>query len=328
MGNSKGGMGGTNQSLRNDIAEFEFHGSFEVETLNGLYLNDIYIPEELILNILSYVPAKDMLALTLVCKKWCNIIKSESLWMDIYNRTHSRKAKNIPWYVYYCYFTTDNFSNLIKNGNGQEGFKHWKIIKNYGDEFKIENPPMGCDPLPSDVPEFYGQTGCFATSFHECFKIQEISLIKKRLLMYIMDKFMPHLYVSEWMAGRFDCGCTYTLGVQGHSEKCYDILNPDESMELLSESENSRIDNCFKSNRTETIAQWQGREWQKVEILVEGYPTMIQYLYFVHEGRDTQFWKGHYGSKMAGGVLRFIFESIEPLEDTGVTAARRLYEPR
>lgn len=64
-----------------------------------------------------------------------------------------------------------------------------------------------------------------------------------------------------------------------------------------------------------TINQWEGKAWQKLEILIDEYPPTLNSLFFDHEGTDTQFWKGHYGSKMAGAVLRFQFDSIEPSQD-------------
>lgn len=154
------------------VEEFAFHGIFEEDSTNGFCFNNVYIPEEIILNIFSYVPSKDILQLTLVCKKWCNIIKSNSFWINKYNSYYHNKAKNLPWYVYYSYFTTNNYTNLIRNGNGQQQFEHWKIVKNYGDKFKIEDPPVGADPLPANVPEFNGHTSCFVTSFYECNKYQ------------------------------------------------------------------------------------------------------------------------------------------------------------
>lgn len=50
-----------------------------------------------------------------------------------------------------------------------------------------------------------------------------------------------------------------------------------------------------------------------MEILVKKYSDNIYTLVFEHEGQDTQFWKGHYGSKMAGGVVKFVFDTIEPV---------------
>lgn len=45
-------------------------------------------------------------------------------------------------------------------------------------------------------------------------------------------------------------------------------------------------------------------------MIVEKYEPDIKGLIFEHEGHDTQFWKGHYGSKMAGAVVKFLFDSI------------------
>lgn len=154
------------------VDQFTFLGAFEDDAVNGLCLNEHYLPEEIISNILSYIPPSKILNCSLVCRKWCNIIKSDHFWMNLYNRYYPNKAKQLPWYVYYSFFTTRNFHNLIKNGNGEEKFKYWKILKNFGDEFQIENPPAGADQLPSCVKEFNGKTSCFATSYYECNKIQ------------------------------------------------------------------------------------------------------------------------------------------------------------
>nr|CAH7759333.1 unnamed protein product [Callosobruchus chinensis]CAH7761829.1 unnamed protein product [Callosobruchus chinensis] len=307
------------------VDKFEFMGLLEIseqESTNGLCFNDIYLPEEILLSILSYVPPKNLLSLTLVCKRWCNIIKSEALWMEIHKMNQPNwQRKKLPWYIYYCYHTTDSFKNMLKNGNGQEKFKHWKLVSNEGDQFQIENPPKGSDPLPPDVPDFNGKTSCFVTSFYECNKIQEISLREKRLLRYILNKFMPHIYVSEWMAGRFDCGCVYKLGIRGYNNQ-YD----EHTYEEL-QSEEPSLMPLFQMSKKVLIDQWQGRAWQKVEILIEEYPKNVAVLVFEHEGQDTQFWKGHYGSKMAGGIVRVIFDSIEPLAGAQKeTSARRLYQ--
>ncbi|CAH1981337.1 unnamed protein product [Acanthoscelides obtectus] len=306
------------------VEKFDFMeplGIAEDDETNGLCFNGTYLPEEILLNILSYIPPQNLLALTLVCKTWCNMIKSEPLWMEVHKkRNPSSPRKKLPWYIYYCYHTTDSFKNMLKNGNGQEKFKHWKIISDEGDQFQIENPPKGSDPLPKDVPDFNGKTSCFVTSFYECNKVQEISLKEKRLLRYILNKFMPHIYVSEWMAGRFDCGCVYKLGIRGYNDQYYNY-----TYEEL-QSEDTRLRPLFQMSKKVLIDQWQGRAWQKVEILIEEYPKNVAVLVFEHEGQDTQFWKGHYGSKMSGGVVRVVFESIEPLGGTlKETNLRRLY---
>lgn len=154
------------------VKDFDFLGAFEIDSLNGLMLNDHYLPQEVIQKILSYVPPKELLRFTTVCKNWCNFIKCDHFWMQIYNRCYPNKTKQLPWYVYYSFFTTQNYDNLLKNTNGEDKFTHWKVVKNFGDEFRIEDPPAGSDALPSTVKDFNGKTSCFATSFYECNKIQ------------------------------------------------------------------------------------------------------------------------------------------------------------
>ncbi|KAJ8970261.1 hypothetical protein NQ317_018124 [Molorchus minor] len=276
------------------VEQFQFHEPFENDSINGLYFNNIYVPEEIVENILSHITPKDLLGLTLVCKKWCNIIKSENLWRHIYNKHFINKPKKLPWYVFYCFFVTNNFVNMLRNGNGQENFEHWTILRNYGDRFIIENPPSGCDELPQHIADFNGCTSCFATSFENCCKAQIISLKEKRLLRYIINKFMPHIYASEWVAGRFDCGCVYKLSIKGFANNSRDLDSDDTSDDLAA------ITPTFHVTKTIVIKQWKGKEWQKVEVLVKDYPRNITKLIFEHEGSDTQFWKGHYGSKMAG----------------------------
>lgn len=159
-----------------DVKEFQFHEPFSEDDFNinnGLVFNHIYLPTEVIIHILSFIDPKELINLSLVCKSWSNLIKSNLIWREIYTRRNlNRKAKNLPWFVYYNYFTTNNFRNLIKNGNGQLKYLHWEVVKNFGDEFKVESTPVGADPLPKGVPEFYGATSCFATSYYECNKIQ------------------------------------------------------------------------------------------------------------------------------------------------------------
>lgn len=47
--------------------------------------------------------------------------------------------------------------------------------------------------------------------------LQIISFRNKRLLRYILNKFTPHIYASEWVAKRDDCGC-YRLIIRGYNQ--------------------------------------------------------------------------------------------------------------
>lgn len=169
--------------------------------------------------------------------------------MIIYERTHGTKGKLLPWYLYYQYFTGNYFdTNLLLNGNGEKKYQHWQVEREYGDKFRIEDPPCGSDELPS-VPDFIGHSGCFATSYYECTKSQYINIDKSSLQRFIIDQYNPTIYVSEWTAARFDCGSIYRL-------KVFLIGYDSEGKEVI-------IDQKQTVNRVE---QWEGSKWKKVVI--------------------------------------------------------------
>ncbi|CAG9826280.1 unnamed protein product [Diabrotica balteata] len=118
------------------VEEFKFHGPLEDDTSNGLFLNDFYFPEEIIMKVLTFLPPYQLLPLSLVCKKWCNIIKSTSIWMDVYNNQFPNRAKRLPWYVYYLYYSTNNFKNLIKTGNAKAEFNDFTRLTQFDE---VEN---------------------------------------------------------------------------------------------------------------------------------------------------------------------------------------------
>lgn len=213
--NSLGRSGKMDKTIDN-ILKFKFMEPLEIECndTNGLCLNNVFCPEEVVTKILTFVNPENVLVDALVCKKWNNIIKSTYFWAQIYRRIHHKPPKNLPWYVFYCYLGQKQLNcNLLKNGNGQEGFNHWDIINEELVPFGIEwNPPLGCDILPENVPEFNGYTMCFVTNGETCVKKQEVDLLlQSKLLFYIVNKFGPDIYLSDWVAARRDCSIAYTL---------------------------------------------------------------------------------------------------------------------
>lgn len=199
------------KSTQNDLIEALDYLFPNDDLENGLHLSNVYLPEEVVIHILSFVPVEDILKLRLVCKKWYNLTKTHSLWSSIFERNNRKAPRVFPWYV--CYKCLDNSildKNLLRNNCGQEKFEHWIKLEDGGDRLKIEDPPIGCNPIPSNVPDFNGATSCFVTSYTTSAKVQMIDL-KCNLSRYIVKKYKPHIYVSEWYAGRFDCGGHYEL---------------------------------------------------------------------------------------------------------------------
>jgi len=145
----------------------------------------------------------------------------------------------------------------------------------------VEKPPSGADDL-LNIPELAEHNSCFATSYGSCVKEQCINLLEEGLTERYLDEVQPDITVKEYYAGRFDCGCVYKLEVS-----------------LLAENR-SVIDSFTFDWREE---QWLGKEWHKVVHVLTKYGPGLRYLTFRHSGQDTQFWKGHYGSKMAGASV-------------------------
>lgn len=209
---------------------------------NGLSLKGYHIPEEILGEIFRKLPPSERLRARLVCKQWNEIIIY--VLYNSYNKyfkTH-HTPETLPFDL--CYITL--FSkrlrqNLLKNVNGEEGFKYWKILANGGDGIIVEDLPAGSDELPQGIEEFNGNTSCFTTSYGLGDKEQEILVSQDKHLSHIINTYKPAIYVSEWVAARFDCGARYSMVVK--------IVCKNEFVE-------ERV--------VHQVEQWLGREWSKV----------------------------------------------------------------
>lgn len=245
------------------------------------------LPEQLIEYVLSFVDETDLLgSCRHTCKLFRDIIDSNGFWKIKCLRygkvIPAFKLEELPPRYYQRIYIGNPYDrNLLRNGYGDSPrgtFAFWRITENGGDGWKHEETPKGADPSPLERP------GCFATSYGACTKQQVVNLVKEGVHPVILDNYKPEIEVSEWHAARFDCGCVYRLTVS---------LLDDKRRVLLEYT-------------TDTIVteQWLGREWSQVTHVFRDYPAGVRFVQFQHSGQDTQFWAGHYGSKMAGGVVR------------------------
>uniref|UniRef100_A0A1E1X7R7 Putative a receptor for ubiquitination targets n=1 Tax=Amblyomma aureolatum TaxID=187763 RepID=A0A1E1X7R7_9ACAR len=244
------------------------------------------LPEQLIEYVLSFLDHKDLLNnCRHTCKLFRNIIDSNSFWKN----KCLQDGKVIPAFSleelpprYYqrIYIGNPYGRNLLRNGHGDSpkgAFAFWQIIENGGDGWKYEENPDGTDALPLE------KQGCFATSYGPCTKQQVINLVSEGILPVILDNYKPDIEVSEWYAARFDCGSEYRLTVSLLNDK-RKVLHEYSTDSILTE-------------------QWMGNRWSQVTHVFRDYPAGVRFVRFQHSGTDTQFWAGHYGSKMAGGVV-------------------------
>ncbi|XP_061456612.1 F-box only protein 44-like isoform X2 [Rhineura floridana] len=83
------------------------------------------LPEDLLLEILSLVPMKDLiLNCRLVCTRWRDLVDLPVLWKSIYRRKSSDPEKQSSKSVF---IFSHLEKNLIKNPCGEEGFVYWEV---------------------------------------------------------------------------------------------------------------------------------------------------------------------------------------------------------
>ncbi|XP_023241270.1 F-box only protein 6-like [Centruroides sculpturatus] len=260
---------------------------FKKDPACGFPLDDL--PEEILITVFCFLPVKDLKNCCLVCRKWRDIVTSQTLWKE----KCERDKRILPFIIfqelphnYYLniYLKNPYGRNLVKNPSGTAGLSYWKITHNDGEGWKVENPPQGSDPVPDTNIQY-----CFATSYGLSEKFQIIDLIKEGVHPEVLDQALLDIEISEFHAARFDCGSIYTLQVK-----------------LL--AKNGIVLEEYNSGKIEET-QWAGKRWSQEKHVFSNYKPGVRYIKFIHSGKDTQFWAGHYGSKMSQATVKFIKRS-------------------
>ncbi|XP_043283286.1 F-box only protein 6-like isoform X2 [Venturia canescens] len=248
---------------------------------NGLILGEKYLPQELITEILCWVDHKSLLSSQLVCKRWKALMETY-VWRKKAELTLGRSLKmlkNVPWQLFYVICKKQPFDrNLLKNHSGENGVdKHWKILCQGGDHWKVECPPLGVPALPSEIAGSGEKQHCFVTSYYTCRKQQVVKLADEGLTPQLLDVLQPPIVVSEWYSSRWDCPATYECIVKliGKKKKVLDSFEFQRSIE---------------NNLQDT--------WHQMKHEFRNYGPGLEQIIFQHAGSDNLFWAGHYGSKM------------------------------
>ncbi|XP_025202011.1 F-box only protein 27-like isoform X2 [Melanaphis sacchari] len=241
-----------------------------------------------------------ILLIRLVCKRWQELIDAY-----VFQEKASRENKfvnngkgyysfskidsnnirklELPWYVFHVICKYDPFNrNLVKNHCGQNAFMHWSITNDHN-WWTIEENPQGAPLLPDD-PDFDGHTSCFVSTYRLCSKRQKIIFKNYGLNDIMMKTLQPEILVSEWYTGRFDCGCKYALRATVH----------DGNDKLIEQH-----------NYSDVLPQWEANIWTKASHSFKN-QSNASYLILYHSGVDTQYWAGHYGTKISGSVVKVL----------------------
>ncbi|XP_069602642.1 F-box only protein 27-like isoform X1 [Ranitomeya imitator] len=247
-------------------------------------------PEEILLLILSFVRARDLvLRCRLVSRRWRRLVDSPSMWRIKCERDHRRElllaaemCPDISWPR--VYLKTPFSRNLLRNPFGAEQLKYWDVT-NGGDGWKVE---ANCSEL-----EGAERPTCFVSSFGWCKKSQTIDLLQEGLSEHFLDVHQPSICISDWYAGRHDCGCVYRINV-----------------ELLAANKNTVLKEF--SLAPEPIPQWNDTRYHQVSYEFRHYGPSVRYVKFKHKGKDTKFWKGWYGARITNSSVTVKCHNLEP----------------
>jgi len=158
--------------------------------------------------------------------------------------------------------------NLLKNPCFTGSTHPWEII--YRGDYILESTGQGgCKPFPEEAG-CDANTRAVVTSYTWFKREQSIPLSKVPKMKRLFELYDVYAVWSVWIAPRFDCSSEYKAYINS---------------ELLSE-----------------VSLPAGREWQyhtesvKVDNMKE--------LKYSEQGKDRQFWAGHYGVKILNPTVR------------------------
>ncbi len=301
------------------------------------------LPYEVVADIFQYVPPVQIITVCrLVSKTWKSFIDDPQFWQFGLRKCQNFTPKlidipsqNIDWPK--LYLNTACGPNLIRNSVSGEfsleppwtiSYSSWKKFSNkYGlskvavrkrqrhsssSSSESEDDESDESDADDDQLSSWGggnkwsiQSGCikpehlhyeqivkengnsaknYVTSYEWCCRQQVIELSHHGFSDSVMDTVQPLISVSEWYCARFDCGSIFCIRVE--------LLSSEKKVIALYE------------DSVETD-QWQGGElgWRRVEHEFKDYGSGVRFVRFSDGGKDTQWWAGHYGSKMAGARL-------------------------
>ncbi len=187
-----------------------------------------------------------------------------------------------PWTISYESWTNFSEQQVTNENQARQPSSRW----GGGNKWSIESERIKPeDPhFEQIVKENDNCSKNYVTSYEWCCREQIIELSHYGFSDSVMDIVQPLISVSEWYAARWDCGSIFCIRV--------DLL--DSEKQVVTSYQDSI-----------TTDQWLGGElgWRRVEGEFKSYGSGVRFVRFADGGKDTKYWSGHYGSKMAGARL-------------------------
>ena len=223
---------------------------------------------------MRFIPKNEFLKFELISKSFKQALSEDFYKESTLKIIQTVKPKTLSWKTYYYNSTKEN---LLKNGDFQEetaplsveridNLKHWNISHG-GDGFIFE---MNKSPL--------SKTGiCLVTSYSVCSRSQIVNL--SRFNPQFLQS-LPIINCSTWYQGRNDGGSRYSLNISLFDEK--NVLIDTREQEVTTSG-----------------------EWKELLIVFDSYKRPVHFIHWNDEGKDSNPWAGHYGSKISNSRIYF-----------------------
>ncbi|CAI5783051.1 F-box only protein 44-like [Podarcis lilfordi] len=240
------------------------------------------LPEHLLLDILSLVPASDLIYnCRLVCSQWRDLVDLPVLWKRKFQkRDHDSSPKPLAFYIF-----SHLKKNLIKNPDGQDGLDSWEIQTPAEGHWETEELSIEDSKIISRIIGIYWKNDedapvqvykCFAACNGPCSKSQLITLKDEGYWDELMDEARPMIEVK-------DC-------ISREPGSCYKLI-----VKLLSAD-------------SEVLEEHQYEEpsvsmWFPVSHTFENYPQGVRHILFEHKA-DKKI-----------SLLKFLYPEHCPSED-------------
>jgi len=305
----------TDEDERMDLVNFS----------NGFVFSKIFLPEEILLNLLTFVAWKDLLSCRLVCQTWKRVIDSivayeklklfsfKTLSESFTGPLSKLKSDAVPFYLYFAISNGAFGKNLLKNAFGSGDNPHvcqrnqdsWREYLFRGRGKYINNSLCSQVDCPKylhwGVLESGGDgwaveaepTGSEPLPSHlpgrSCYVTSYGWCVKEQLIK-LADHGLSSTIMDD-IQPQFDVSEWYARRWDCGIRYKLQVKLLDHSQEVLHQFEE------------ETGEGLQDSEWQEMSHSFKDYGPGVRYILFTHGGTDSQFWAGHYGCKIAGGSV-------------------------
>ena len=258
------------------------------------------LPEEILTLILSYLPAREIIHhCRRVSKHWKYLADQPSLWTMKYERDYGLPALKVvhPLLDVRRIYVLNPFGRNLSPTLDSHGDKSWRTE---GRGVIVESRALDQGSFPGTQPlQVAGCLKCWAFSYMWGVKHQTVSLleVKTGLSGEFIDEVKPPITVSVWTAARNDCGSKFQLIVRLLKMGQHSRPNITDHEQYQDGVEKLSTPSSFVLKRME--GQWQGGQWYKASHTFTHYPSGIRFIHVILQGKDTQFWAGNFGPKVA-----------------------------